>query len=205
MARTHDDVEVEEVAELYAGAYRADRFRLRYRRFDGRWSHSVQREVFDRGDAVAVLPYDPERDEVVLIEQFRAGPFAAGGDPWVLEIVAGSREEEEGPEDVARRECMEETGLEAGTLERIAAYYVSPGSISEFIHLFVARVDSEGGGGLHGLAHEGEDIQGHVWPADEAIAAVASGRIQTGPAVTALCWLAAHRPALRERWGAALS
>jgi ADP-ribose pyrophosphatase len=200
MTRTREDVRVEGVNELYAGAYRADCFSLRHLRFDGSWSHSMQREVFDRGEAVAVLPYNPDRDEVVLIEQFRAGPYAAGGDPWVLEIVAGSRKEDERPEDVACRECMEETGLEAGSLEQIAAYYVSPGSISEFIYLFVARVDARGGGGLHGLAHEGEDIRGHVWPAEKAIAAVASGRVQTGPAVAALWWLAAHRPALRERW-----
>jgi ADP-ribose pyrophosphatase len=173
---------------------------LRFRRFDGTWSHEVGREVFDRGHAVAVLPYDPVRDEVIVIEQFRAGPFAAGDDPWMREIVAGAIEEGEQPDEVAHRECLEETGLAPAFVERIAGYYTSAGSISEFLTLYAARVDTGNAGGIHGLRDEGEDIRVHTLAAAEAFKELDDGRIRTGPAVASLNWLRAHRAALRERW-----
>ncbi|MDA1131956.1 MAG: NUDIX domain-containing protein [Proteobacteria bacterium] len=201
MALDRKDVDVRTVVRLYEGAFRADRFQLRFRRFDGTWSHEVGREVFDRGHAVAVLPYDPERDEVVIVEQFRAGPFAAGDDPWILEIVAGAIETGEAPDEVARRECREETGLAVARLDLIAAYYPSPGSISEHMHLYAARVDTRDAGGTHGLADEGEDIRVHVVASATAFADLDSGRYRSGPIITALNWLRANRERLRREWG----
>ncbi|MEQ8695449.1 MAG: NUDIX domain-containing protein, partial [Bauldia litoralis] len=104
-----DDVDILEKTTPYKGRFQIDRYRLRYHRFDGAWSEPVLREVFERGHAAAVLPYDPVRDEVVLIEQFRPGPLAAGeASPWLIEIVAGIIDPGETPEEVVRREADEE-------------------------------------------------------------------------------------------------
>ena len=202
MTGSRDDVEVLDRATLYEGAYRLERLRLRARTYDGEWGPEVVREVFDRGHSAAVLLYDPGRDAVVLIEQFRAGPYAAGDSPWVLEIVAGVIEDGETPEDVARRETLEETGLAATALHRLGGYYTSPGSVSEFLHLFAASVDSARAGGVYGLQHEGEDIRVAAMPVSEALAALEAGRVRTGPAFAALSWLSGHRDELRRAFAA---
>ena len=112
-------VEVMHRSTTYRGFFRVDRFRLRHRLFAGGMSQAVTREVFERGDAVAVLPYDPVRDAVVLVEQFRIGAFAREQSPWLMEIIAGTIEKGERPDAVARREAQEEAGLELGRLERV--------------------------------------------------------------------------------------
>ena len=126
-----DDVDIREKRTVYQGHFRIDRYRLRHRLHEGGWSAEMSREVFERGHAAAVLPYDPIRDEVVLIEQFRVGAYAAGKSPWLVEIVAGIIDPGETPEEVVRREAREEAGLEVGALERIADYLSSPGGASE--------------------------------------------------------------------------
>lgn len=200
MTYSRDDVEVRQITPLYQGAYRADRYHLRFRRFNNCWSQEVNREVFDRGHAVAVLPYDPENDEVVVLEQFRAGPFAAGDQPWMLEIVAGAIETGETPEEVAHRECVEETGLTPIFLTKIAGYYTSAGSVSEFLHLFAARVVTRNVGGVHGIVSEGEDIRVQAIASESLFAELDAQRIRTGPAVAALNWLRVHRKQLRSAW-----
>ena len=202
MTGTRDDVEVLDRETLYQGAYRLERLRLRARTFAGGWGPEVVREVFDRGNSAAVLPYDPDRDTVVLIEQFRAGPYAAGDSPWMLEIVAGAVEEGEEPADVARRETLEETGLEAAALHRLGGYYTSPGSASEFLHLFAARVDSAQAKSIGGLPEEGEDIRVAAMPLADALAALSAGLVRTGPAFAALSWLSGHRDDLRRAFAA---
>ena len=106
------DVEILDKSEQYKGYFRINRYRLRHRLYAGGWSGELQRELFERGHAVGVLPYDPAADSVVLIEQFRIGALVAGMEPWLTEIVAGIIEEGEAPEEVARRETREEAGLE---------------------------------------------------------------------------------------------
>ena len=128
---TDPRIEVLEKIPAYRGYFRVDSYRLRHRRFDGGWTPVLEREVFERGHAAALLPYDPRRDEVVLIEQFRVGALAAGLDPWLIEIVAGIIEPGEAADEVARRETHEETGLNVGRIERIAEVFVSPGGASE--------------------------------------------------------------------------
>src|SRR4051794_21893371 len=105
-----DDIEVMSRTEPYAGFLRIERYQLRHRLFAGGWTPPLAREVCVRGAASGVLPYDPERDAVVLVEQFRMGPFAAGKAPWMMEIVAGVMDDGETPEDVAARESIEESG-----------------------------------------------------------------------------------------------
>jgi ADP-ribose pyrophosphatase len=185
----------------FQGYFRVDRWRLRFRTFAGAMSPPIQREVFERGHAVAVLPYDPIADAVVLIEQFRVGALAAGRkNPWLTEIVAGIRGEDEAREDVARREAQEEIGCELGRLELIYDYLTTPGETSTTCTLFVGEVDCRRAGGIHGLADEHEDIRTLIVPADEAIARLDEGAFDTSTIIVALQWLARARPRLRQRW-----
>ncbi|MCB1371790.1 MAG: NUDIX domain-containing protein [Rhodobacteraceae bacterium] len=188
----------------YAEFFGIEEHLLRHRRFDGSMSEPVGRAVFTSGDAVTVLPFDPRRNAVLLIEQFRAGPHARrDSHPWCLEAVAGRRDGLELPEETARREAREEAGLELGRLERIAAYYPAPGVASEFITAFVGEADLEAAGGVHGLDEEHEDIRGFVTPLDAALAAVASGEANNAPLLVSLLWLALNRDRLAAEWGPA--
>ncbi len=195
-----DDVRVLACDTVYQGHYRVDRYRLQHRRHDGGWSQELTREVFERGHAVAVLPYDPQRDEVVLIEQFRVGAHAAGWAPWQLEVVAGIIDPGETAEDVARRESQEEAGLTVLELTPIADFLNSPGAVSQTERLFCGRVDATGAGGIHGLADEGEDIKVVVVPFAELPALLAAKKVTNAPGLIALQWLLLNRDELRARW-----
>jgi ADP-ribose pyrophosphatase len=195
-----DRVRIVERSTPFQGYFRIDRYRLRHRRFDGGWSDEIQREVFERGHAAAVLPYDPARDTVVLIEQFRIGAYAAGLEPWLIEIVAGIIEPGEAAAEVVRREAREEAGCEIGALEPVGSFIMSPGGASETLSLFCGRVESAGAGGLHGLAEEHEDIRAIVLSSDKAIARLAAGEIANASAAIALQWLALNRERLRATW-----
>jgi ADP-ribose pyrophosphatase len=188
---------------VYQGRFRVDRYRFRHRTHSGDWSAPLEREVFERGHAAALLPYDPVRDEVILIEQFRPGAFAAGLNPWLLEIIAGIIDKEgESAEDVARREAKEEGNLEIKELLPVVECILSPGACSEMISIFVGRTDSSAAGGVFGLAHEHEDIRVLVLPVARAAELLADRRITNAVTVMALQWLMLNRMELRNRWGA---
>ena len=197
---TRDDVEIFETKTLWKGFFRVDRLRLRHRLFSGGWGHEITREVFERGHAAALLPYDPVRDEVVLIEQFRAGALTAGAEPWLVEIVAGIIEEGETAEEVVRRETVEEAGCEVTDVVPVMDVFTTPGGSSERIAIFVGRVDAQGVGGIHGLADEGEDIRVFTESLDAALRRMADGGITNIIAVAALQWLALNRGNLRRDW-----
>lgn len=199
---TSRHVELIGKATLFQGYFRVDRYTLRHETFAGGMSEEIAREVFERGHAAAALPYDPVRDEIVLLEQFRVGALAAGWEPWLIEVVAGIVEDGETPEDVARRETLEEAGLAAQTLEHAASILVSPGGTSETLELFCARVDSTDAGGIFGLDHEAEDIRAFVLPGSEVAALLASGKVKNATALIALQWFALNRDRLRTAWGA---
>jgi len=184
----------------FRGFYRLDRLQLRHRQFSGAMGPALSRELFVRHDAVCVLPYDPQRDCVVLVEQFRVGALDKAANPWLLELVAGLIDSDEAPEQVARREAREEAGLELGALWPITTYFPSPGGSDELVHLYVGRCDSAGAGGVHGLAEEGEDIRVHVWPLEDALQAVRDGRINNAASIIALQWLALNRAEGRGLW-----
>ncbi|MBU0806821.1 NUDIX domain-containing protein [Pseudomonas spirodelae] len=195
-----DDVQVIDRAACFSGFYKLDRLRLRHRQFAGEMGPELSRELFVRHDAVCVLPYDPQRDCVVLIEQFRIGALDKSTNPWLLELVAGLIDKDEVPEEVARREALEEANLPLSALWPITQYYPSPGGSDERVHLFVGRCDSAGAGGVHGLAEEGEDIRVHVWPLEDALDAVKDGRIDNAASIIALQWLALNRVEVRGLW-----
>lgn len=195
-----DDVVVEQRERCFQGFYRLDRVHLRHRLFAGHMGPRISREVFVRPDAVCVLPYDPQTDSVVLIEQFRVGALDKSPEPWLLEIVAGLIDTNEQPEEVARREAREEADLELHEMLPVMTYYPSPGGSDERVYLYVARCCVAGVGGVFGVEEEGEDICVHVWPLADALKAVQDGRIDNAASIIALQWLALNKDQVRADW-----
>ncbi|MGF1592085.1 MAG: NUDIX domain-containing protein [Kiloniellaceae bacterium] len=193
-------VEILEKTTPFKGYFQVDLYRLRHRKFDGGWTEPMTREVFERGHAAAVLPYDPDLDRVVLIEQFRPGAYAAGLEPWLIEVVAGIIEDGETPEEVVRREAVEEAGCAVTALHPIGRYLASPGGCSETQTLFCGRVDSRGAGGVHGLDHEHEDIRVLAVSRQEALDRLAAGAVGNLTAAVALQWLALNYQELMRIW-----
>jgi ADP-ribose pyrophosphatase len=192
------DIEIFDKETVYDGFFRMDRYRLRHRKFDGSWTPEVSREIFERGNAVAVLLYDPVRDTVVMVEQFRLPAYVAGWSAWCLETPAGIVKPGEELAEVARREALEETGCEiAGEIRQIAQFMASIGGSTEIVTVFYGAVDSRTADGIHGVADEHEDIRVHVVPAIEAIRRVDEGEIENAASVIALNWLARHHASLR--------
>ena len=197
---TPSAVDVVRREKCYQGFYQLDRLHLRHELFAGGMSNEISREVFVRHDAVCMLPYDPQHDEVVLIEQFRVGVLGKTANPWLIELVAGLIDKDEQPEEVAHREAQEEAGLTISALWPMTRYFPSPGGSTEFVHLFLGRCDSRGVGGLHGLVEEGEDIRVSVWAFEDALQAVRDGRISNAASIIALQWLALNRVEVRGLW-----
>ncbi|ABC22325.1 NUDIX domain-containing protein [Rhodospirillum rubrum] len=193
-------VSVIERTAAFRGYFHVDRVRLRHELYSGATGPEIVREVFERGHAAAVLLYDADADVVVLIEQFRPGPWAAGEEPWMLEIVAGIIDAGETVEAVARRECQEECGLIPDELVPITRVFVSPGVMTETVALYCGRVDSRAAGGVHGLAEEGEDIRVVPMAAEAFIDLAQSGALTNATAALAGYWFALNRASLRARW-----
>lgn len=193
-------IEVLEKTICFKGFFRVEKYRLRHRLFSGDWSQPLVREVFERGHAAAVLPYDPIRDEVILIEQFRVGALDAPDGSWLLEIVAGMIEAGETAQDVVKRESIEEADCIISDLIPLYDCFVSPGGTTERVALFCGRVDSTHAGGVHGAAEEGEDIKVHVVSLDTALTLLNSGKITSASAIIALQWLALNRAHVRTQW-----
>lgn len=197
-------VELLERRLVYEGHFRMLRYRIRHAQFSGQMGPVLSREVFERGWAACVLPYDPVRDQVVLVEQFRMGAYEGQAEnPWLIEPIAGIVEAGETPEGVARREAREEAGLEVEGLIEIADYFTSPGGASEHCKAYIGRVDAQGVGGIHGLDDEGEDIRVHVVPFAEALGWLREGRLRVSTTLITMQWLALNIDEVRRRWGAA--
>ena len=201
-APSHPDLEIIEAKTAFSRHLRVDIVRFRHRLFAGGWSGERVFDVVRRGRAVAILLYDPERDCVVLIEQFRLPALYGGRSPWQLEAVAGLVDHDgETPEEVARREAREEAGLDPiGALVPIQTVLPASGAYDEAVSLFCGRVDSRGAGGIHGLAAEHEDIRVSVRTIAEAEAMLDAGQIDSGHTLICLYWLLRHRDRLRRHW-----
>ncbi|WBA11329.1 MULTISPECIES: ADP-ribose diphosphatase [Salinivibrio] len=195
-----DDIVIEDISPLYQGFFSIQRYQFRHRLFEGGWSGSVVRELFERGHAVAVLPYDPVRDEVVMLEQIRVGAMAAGATPWQLEIVAGMIDKDQSPEQVAHREAREEAGLLLHQMERVTRYLSSSGGCSEQLDVFVAIVDASEAEGVHGLDSENEDILVHRLSRQHAYQKVVDGEIENAASIIALQWLELNVSRLRQSY-----
>ncbi len=202
------DVRVRKKETPFRGYFRVERYHLRHRLFEGGWSDTMTREVFERGHAVGVILYDPDRDLLILIEQFRAGAYAAlplrhfrrRPSPWLMEVVAGIVEPGESPRRVAVREAMEETGCKVLDLVHACDYLATPGGSSESVVLFCGRVKAPPHGSIHGISAEHEDIRVHVVPTARALSWLDTGLACNSMLIIALQWFALHRRALRARW-----
>ena len=176
--------------------------------FEGGWSGEIEREVFERGHSVTVLLFDPDRDKLVFIEQFRPGAYAAlaspwfdnGASPWLIECVAGIIEPGESPEDVARREAIEEADCEVSDIVPVCHYLVSPGGSSESVFVYCGRVSAPKGGGIHGLSQEHENIRVVVVSPDEAFQWLDDGRFTNSMTLVTLQWFRFNIEDLRARW-----
>ncbi|MFP1944873.1 ADP-ribose diphosphatase [Lonsdalea quercina] len=197
---TKDDVEIIARETLYKGFFSLDRYRYRHRLFKGGMSREVSREILERGHAVVLLPYDPVRDEVVLIEQIRIAAYDTSDSPWLFELVAGIIDPGESHEDVARREAQEEAGLTVGRCREVLSYLASPGGTSERLTIMVGEVDTRTAQGVHGLAEENEDIRVQVVSREQSYRWVEEGVIDNAASVIALQWLALHHEKLKTEW-----
>ncbi len=194
------DVEILDQSTVFQGFFTIKSYTMRHRLFAGGWSGPIKREMFERGHAVVVLPYDPVQDQLVLIEQIRLGAAATSASPWLLEAVAGMIEPGEPMEQVARREAQEEAGLTLGRLWPMLSYLSSPGGTTERIHLYLGEICQPVQTGVFGLADEHEDIRVHLIPRRDAMALLAEGRIDNAATVIALQWLALHGADVQQQW-----
>jgi ADP-ribose pyrophosphatase len=202
---SHPDLRIVAHEVAFRRHLRLDVLRFQNRLYSGEWSGERIHDIVRRGAAVAVLLYDPDREAVVLVEQFRLPPLLAGYSPWVVEVVAGLVDHaDESEEEVGRRETIEEAGVQpVGELIPIQRYVPMPGSSDETVMLFCGRVDASGASGVHGLADEHEDIRVVVKTMAELEAMLDAGQIETGHTLICLYWLLRHRDQLRKRWGVA--
>ena len=200
---TRDDVEILRREELYKRFFRVEKVFLRHKLFNGGWGNEIGRELFLRGEAVGVVLYDPAQDLIGLVEQFRVGAMDEPHGPWCYEVVAGMLEEGETPEDVARRELIEEADVTPYTMEYICNYLSSPGGSDEKLHLYCGLCDLSQAGGIYGLPEEGEDIRMHVFAAEAVFAELFNGAFNNAAALICLQWLQLNRPRLQaENLGA---
>ncbi|MFC3852324.1 NUDIX domain-containing protein [Salinispirillum marinum] len=193
------DVEIVSDHLVYKGFYEMRELVIRHACFS-RPAITIKRELMNRPDAVVVMLIDPREDTTILIEQFRVGAQKAPT-PWLIECVAGLIEPNEQPEEVARREALEEAGLTIGRLKWICNYFPSPGGTNEKIFLYVGEVDASQAGGVHGLAHEGEDILVHRIPLSQALNWLQAGHINNAASIIALQWLQLNLVSLKNEWG----
>lgn len=196
------DLEILDKSTVFQGFFRLEQYTLRHKLFNGGWSGTVKREVFERGHAVVVLPYNAQTDELVLIEQFRVGASTDGQSPWLLEAIAGMIEAGESAEQVARREAQEEAGLTIGELWPMLSYLSSPGGTTERIQLFLGQLTAPVQPGIFGLADEQEDIKVHLVPRSVAMQLLEQQKIDNAASVIALQWLALNLDKVKLAWGA---
>ncbi|WP_306331678.1 ADP-ribose diphosphatase [Vibrio injensis] len=194
-----DDLQIVSKQTLFQGFFRMVKYQFKHRLFQGGWSGIIEREMFERGHAAALLAYDPQRDEVVIIEQIRVGALEHQ-QPWQKEIIAGMIEVGEEAQEVVRREALEEAGISVGRLEKITSYYPSSGGCSEKLDVYIGEVDTTQAGGVHGLDSEGEDIKVHVLSRQQAYQWIKDGQIENGASIIALQWLELHHQQLQSQW-----
>ena len=196
------DVEITSIIERYQGFFKINEYHIKHALFAGGMTNSFTREIFERGDGVVLLPYDPIKDCVVLQQQFRVGAIREGENPWLLECVAGMFGQKESAVDVAVREAQEEANLEISPdeIEPIYKYFASPGGSTEAIHLYVGKVDSTDAGGVFGLPEENEDILVQTFTREEAIALLNEGKVTNAATIIGLQWLAMNYQSLQEKW-----
>ena len=189
----------------YDGHFKVDQLIVQHELFSGGMSKELTREQVSRQNSVAVLPYDPNRDQLVLVEQFRVGAIEGNGhqqaeNPWLIEIIAGLVEEGEVFEDVVHREALEEASCKVEQLTRVASFFPTPGGFSELSHVYLAKTDTTGLGGICGLEEEGEDIRVLVVSSDQAMEMLHQGKIRSAIPMIAMFNFMHLREKLKQEW-----
>ena len=198
---THKDVSVKPVKNLYKGFFQVDLYEFEHALFAGGKSELISREILERGDAIAVLPYDPISDTVLLIEQIRIGAIKSKHSPWLLECIAGMTDGSDDYESVVKKEAYEEAGLNLTELEFMLSYLSSTGGTTERLHLYLARADlSDVESGVYGLETEGEDIKTHVISVDDALTRLNNGEMDNAATVICMQWLALNHEKMKHKW-----
>ena len=187
---------------VYKGFFSVEEHDLSYRKFNNQQSSILTRSALISSEAVIVLPYDPVNDRILLIEQFRSGPYVKGDkNPWVLEPIAGLIDEGETPESAGIREAQEEAHLEIKRLELVARSYPSPGISTEFFHQYIGIVELLDSSDLiAGLSSENEDIRSHIFEYEQFFEMIESGKVKVGPLILLGLWLSKNRNRLRKTY-----
>ena len=187
---------------VYRGFFSVEEHDLTYQKFNKEQSNVVTRSTLVSSDAVIILPYDPVNDRILLIEQFRAGPYVKGDqNPWVLEPIAGLVDKGETPESAGIREAQEEAHLEIKGLELVARSYPSPGISTEFFHQYIGIVELLDSSNLiAGLSSENEDIRSHIFEYEQFFEIIESGKAKVGPLILLGLWLSKNRNRLRKKY-----
>lgn len=187
---------------VYKGFFSVEEHDLTYQKFNNEQSNVVTRSTVVSSDAVIVLPYDPVNDRILLIEQFRAGPYVKGDEnPWVLEPIAGLIDEGETPESAGIREAQEEAHLKIKRLELVARSYPSPGISTEFFHQYLGIVELlDSSNFIAGLSSENEDIRSHIFEYEQFFEMIESGKVKVGPLILLGLWLSKNRNRLRKKY-----
>jgi len=196
----HKDIDIIARQSILRSWLRVDQIKLKHRLFEQGWSSELVRELLVKQSAVGVLLYDPDRDTILLVRQFRIGMIDSNQSPWLLELVAGLVDSGEAPVDVVKREAKEEADCVPTELIHICDYYNSPGASTEKIHLYCGRVDTRDAGGVFGLEQEGEDIEVVLMSFDELVSAVEAGQINNAMSLIAIQWLQLNREKLLQSW-----
>lgn len=199
---TQTEVSILEDSLSFNGFFKLRTLLLNHKRFDGKQSQNFTRELCVRGDAVGVLLYDPLLQKFAMVEQIRIGVLGREQSPWLLEIVAGMLDKEnEDKEQVARRETIEEAGLDILAIEPMLEYFCSPGGSTEFFSLFCGRVNLEGiEADNFGVSDENEDIRLHILTVNEVLDLLATGIVNNAMTVIALQWFQLNKPRLDNNW-----
>src|SRR5271154_5203138 len=186
---TQERVRIKSVETLSNDWYVLKKTTFELLRRDGSWQQQ-SRETYDRGNGATILLYNLDRRTVVLTRQFRFPAYVNGHSGMLIEAAAGLLDQAS-PEDRIKAEVEEETGFRVSHVRKIFEAFMSPGSVTEKLHFFVAEYEqamriSSGGG----IASEGEDIEVLELPIDQALAMIADGRIADAKTIMLLQYAA---------------
>ena len=173
---------------LYSGFFSLNKYEFIHEKHNGEWTSTVEREVFSGAHVSSLLPYDPIKKEIILIQQFRAGVLSRYDENYLLEIVAGIIDKGENSEETAIRECFEETGCEVKKIYPIQSYFPAPGSSESYYHLYLGEIQAFDGERIKGLEKENEDILVKSFKIDEVRQMLKEKKITNGLTLIALQW-----------------
>lgn len=200
----NSDIRISKRERLHDGYRKIDRYSFTHRSMNpdaDAWLPDMQREMCRMSEVAVVLLYHPESDSVLLSRQFRLGAvLRSEDDPFMIECAAGCVDDDETPEQAARRESFEETGAEVVDIEYIGHGFPSAGSTDEECYFYCARIAAIPAQRYHGLAEEGEEIETFTVKTDEIAALIDHNKVHNSNALILLNWFLRHHARLRAKW-----